>query len=72
MKPRKFQLTTDSRKRITLPPETGVQPGDILAMEVIEEGKILLTPVLMIPKHLIEKGTLVDGGTLVSIIPRQP
>jgi hypothetical protein len=71
MKPKTFQIITDSRKRITLPPETGVQPGDTLAMEVIEDGKIMLTPVIMVPKHLIGKGTLVDGGTPVSIIPRQ-
>lgn len=42
---------TDSRRRITLPPTTGIKPGDTVEIEVLEDGRILLIPVETIPRH---------------------
>lgn len=42
---------TDSRRRITLPPGTGIKPGDTVEIEVLEDGRILLIPVETIPRH---------------------
>jgi bifunctional DNA-binding transcriptional regulator/antitoxin component of YhaV-PrlF toxin-antitoxin module len=42
---------TDSRRRITLPPGTGINPGDTVNIEVLEDGRILLIPVEPIPRH---------------------
>lgn len=42
---------TDSRRRITLPPATGINPGDTIEIEVLEDGRILLIPVATIPRH---------------------
>jgi bifunctional DNA-binding transcriptional regulator/antitoxin component of YhaV-PrlF toxin-antitoxin module len=42
---------TDSRRRITLPPATGIKPGDTVQIEVLEDGRILLIPVETIPRH---------------------
>ncbi|NCD35426.1 MAG: AbrB/MazE/SpoVT family DNA-binding domain-containing protein [Spartobacteria bacterium] len=42
---------TDSRRRITLPPSTGIKPGEVVEIEVLEDGRILLIPVETIPRH---------------------
>lgn len=42
---------TDSRRRITLPPATGIKPGDTVDIEVLEDGRILLVPVEPVPRH---------------------
>lgn len=42
---------TDSRRRITLPPATGIKPGDTVEIEVLEDGRILLIPVEPVPRH---------------------
>jgi bifunctional DNA-binding transcriptional regulator/antitoxin component of YhaV-PrlF toxin-antitoxin module len=42
---------TDSRRRITLPPATGIKPGDTVEIEVLEDGRILLIPMETIPRH---------------------
>ena len=42
---------TDSRRRITLPPATGIKPGDTVEIEVLEDGRIMLIPVEPIPRH---------------------
>lgn len=44
-------IQTDSRRRITLPPATGIKPGDTVDIEVLEDGRILLIPVEPIPRH---------------------
>lgn len=44
-------VQTDSRRRITLPPTVGVNPGDALDLEVLEDGRIILIPVEPIPRH---------------------
>lgn len=42
---------TDSRRRITLPPTTGIKPGDTVEIEVLEDGRIMLIPVEPVPRH---------------------
>ncbi len=44
-------LQTDARRRITLPPSLGIQPGDAIELEILEDGRILLIPVEPVPKH---------------------
>lgn len=44
-------VQTDSRRRVTLPPSVGVNPGDALDLEVLEDGRIILIPVEPIPRH---------------------
>ena len=44
-------VQTDSRRRVTLPSTVGVNPGDALDLEVLEEGRIILIPVEPIPRH---------------------
>ena len=44
-------VQTDARRRITLPPSLGIQPGDAVALEVMEDGRIMLIPVEAVPKH---------------------
>lgn len=44
-------LQTDARRRITLPPSLGIQPGDAIDLEILEDGRIMLIPVEPIPKH---------------------
>lgn len=44
-------LQTDTRRRITLPPNTGIKPGDVIELEILEDGRIMLIPVEAIPKH---------------------
>ena len=47
----KTTLSLDARKRITLPPEIGGKPGDLVDLEILEDGCIMLTPIVKIPKH---------------------
>jgi hypothetical protein len=44
-------LQTDTRRRITLPPSSGIKPGDAIDLEILEDGRIMLIPVETIPKH---------------------
>ncbi len=44
-------VQTDSRRRVTLPPSLGINPGDALDLEVLEDGRIILIPVEPIPRH---------------------
>jgi len=44
-------LQTDTRRRITLPPNSGIKPGDAIDLEILEDGRIILIPVETIPKH---------------------
>ncbi len=44
-------VQADARRRITLPPSLGIQPGDAIDLEVMEDGRIMLIPVEAIPKH---------------------
>jgi hypothetical protein len=44
-------LRSDARRRITLPPETGTAPGETFELELLDDGRILLVPVVAVPKH---------------------
>lgn len=44
-------LQTDTRRRITLPPVVGIKPGDVLDLEILEDGRIMLIPVEAVPRH---------------------
>lgn len=44
-------VQTDSRRRITLPPAVGINPGDAIDLEILEDGRIMLIPIEPVPKH---------------------
>ena len=44
-------LHVDSRKRITIPKEAKVKSGDALDLEILPDGRLVLVPVAVIPKH---------------------
>jgi hypothetical protein len=44
-------LHVDSRKRVTLPLETNIDSGEDLELEVLPDGRILLTPIVRVPKN---------------------
>ena len=44
-------LHVDSRSRVTFPKQARVHTGDDLEMEVLEDGRILLTPIVRVPRH---------------------
>jgi bifunctional DNA-binding transcriptional regulator/antitoxin component of YhaV-PrlF toxin-antitoxin module len=44
-------LHVDSRKRITIPKDANLRPGDTLELEILPDGRLLLVPVAAIPKH---------------------
>ena len=44
-------VQTDTRRRITLPPNAGIKPGDALNLEILEDGRIVLIPVEPVPRH---------------------
>lgn len=58
-------VTADSRRRITL---GNLEPNSFVELEVLEDGKIHLTPVELIPKHLIQKGQMIEDGSPCRII----
>ena len=43
----------DARRRITLPPASGIKAGDPLQMDVLEDGRVLITPVVTIPRSQV-------------------
>ena len=44
-------LKIDERRRITIPPEAGIKPGETVDLEVLPDGRVLLVPMVTIPKH---------------------
>jgi bifunctional DNA-binding transcriptional regulator/antitoxin component of YhaV-PrlF toxin-antitoxin module len=62
-------VQTDTRRRITLPPNTGIKPGDALNLEILEDGRIVLVPVEPVPRHQLwawtaeAKQSIVDALT---------
>jgi AbrB family looped-hinge helix DNA binding protein len=44
-------LRVDSRKRVTIPKEANLKPGDTVELEVLPDGRLVLVPVAVIPKH---------------------
>lgn len=41
----------DARRRVTLPSGSGIKAGDPMRIEVLDDGRILITPIVAIPKH---------------------
>lgn len=44
-------LHVDSRKRITIPNDANLRPGDTVELEILPDGRLVLVPVATIPKH---------------------
>ena len=47
----KTTLSLDARKRLTLPPDAGMNPGDLVDIEILDDGRIMLTPIVKVPRH---------------------
>lgn len=47
----KLTLSVDSRKRVTLPKDANIKPGDDVEVEILDDGQLLLTPVVRVPRH---------------------
>ena len=56
---------TDFRRRITLPPATGIKPGDTVDIEVLEDGRILLIPVEPVPRHQLWAWTAENKDAII-------
>ena len=56
----------DTRRRITLPPNTGIKPGDALNLEVLEDGRIILMPVEPVPRHQLWAWTAESKKAIVA------
>jgi bifunctional DNA-binding transcriptional regulator/antitoxin component of YhaV-PrlF toxin-antitoxin module len=48
---KKMLLHVDSRKRITIPKDANLRPGDAVELEILPDGRLVLVPVATIPKH---------------------
>lgn len=46
----------DDRRRITLPAEARLAPGDDVELTLLEEGKVMLTPMVRVPKSKLKVG----------------
>jgi hypothetical protein len=47
----KMLLKADERRRITMPSGAGINSGEIVDLEVLPDGRILLVPIATIPKY---------------------
>lgn len=66
-------VQTDARRRITLPPSLGIQPGDAIDLEILEDGRIMLIPVEAVPKHQMWAWTSESKGAItVSLADPRP
>jgi len=59
-------VQTDSRRRITLPPNSGIKAGDALDLEVLEDGRIVLVPVEPVPRHQLWAWTAESKEAIVA------
>lgn len=59
-------IQTDARRRITLPPSLGIQPGDAIDLEILEDGRIILIPVEAVPKHQMWAWTAESKDAIVA------
>ncbi|CAG0971885.1 AbrB/MazE/SpoVT family DNA-binding domain-containing protein [Geobacter sp.] len=59
-------VQTDSRRRITLPLNSGIKAGDALDLEVLEDGRIVLVPVEPVPRHQLWAWTAENKGAIVA------
>ena len=63
-------LIVDSRNRVTLPAETKIRKGDTVRYSVDDEGRVLLTPMAVYPKHQAWAHTDEFGRRLAEAITR--
>jgi hypothetical protein len=61
-------IQTDARRRITLPPSLGIQPGDAIDLEILEDGRIILIPVEAVPKHQMWAWTAESKDAIVAAL----
>jgi hypothetical protein len=54
-------IRVDSRRRVTL---SNAKPGEVLRVEVLDSGVIVLTPVVVIDKRRISNGVLENGDKI--------
>ena len=59
-------VQTDTRRRITLPPDTGIKPGDALNLELLDDGRIMLVPVEPVPRHQLWAWTAESKQAIVA------
>jgi bifunctional DNA-binding transcriptional regulator/antitoxin component of YhaV-PrlF toxin-antitoxin module len=59
-------VQTDTRRRITLPPNAGIKPGDALNLEILEDGRIILVPVEPVPRHQLWAWTAEEKKAIVA------
>jgi bifunctional DNA-binding transcriptional regulator/antitoxin component of YhaV-PrlF toxin-antitoxin module len=59
-------VQTDTRRRITLPPNAGIKAGDALNLEVLEDGRIVLVPVEPVPRHQLWAWTAESKQAIVA------
>ncbi|HAD03235.1 MAG: AbrB family transcriptional regulator [Desulfuromonadales bacterium GWD2_61_12] len=59
-------VQTDSRRRITLPSNLGIKPGDAVDLEVLDDGRILIVPVEAIPKHQLWAWTVENKAAITA------
>lgn len=59
-------IQTDARRRITLPPSLGIQPGDAINLEILGDGRIILIPVEAVPKHQMWAWTAENKEAIVA------
>jgi len=59
-------IQTDARRRITLPPSLGIQPGDAIDLEILDDGRIILIPVEAVPKHQMWAWTAESKDAIVA------
>jgi len=57
-------IQADARRRVTLPPSLGIEPGDAIELEVLKDGRILLIPIEAVPKHQLWAWTAESKQTI--------
>jgi hypothetical protein len=57
-------VQTDSRRRLTIPPSLGIKPGNALYLEVLEDGRIILVPMELVPRHQLWAWTTENKGAI--------
>ena len=59
-------VQTDTRRRVTLPANAGIKPGDALNLEVLDDGRIVLIPVETVPRHQLWAWTAESKKAIVA------
>lgn len=66
-------IQTDSRRRITLPASAGIRPGEAIDLEILEDGRMMVTPIEAVPRHQLWAWTAdVKQAVLASLSDPNP